>query len=118
MHKKDALGRYGEELAARFLAKQGWTILDRNWRCSTGELDIVAERDRILVICEVKARRSLRFGSPLEAVTPEKLQRLRRLAGAWIAAHPQHRETVRIDVIAVLVDDAGMTQLQHIEGVC
>ena len=117
MHKKDALGRYGEELAARFLAKQGWTILDRNWRCSTGELDIVAERDRILVICEVKARRSLRFGSPLEAVTPEKLQRLRRLAGAWIASHPQHSETVRIDVISVLVDDAGMTRLQHIEGV-
>lgn len=117
MHKKDALGRYGEELAARFLVKQGWTVVDRNWRCSAGELDIVAERSGVLVICEVKARRSLRFGSPLEAVTPQKLQRLRRLAGMWLASHPQHPNTVRIDVISVLVDDAGMTRLQHVEGV-
>lgn len=118
MHKKDALGKYGEELAARFLAKQGWTILERNWRCSAGELDIVASKDRVLVICEVKTRRSTRFGSPLEAVTPQKLQRLRRLAGIWIASHTEHPNTIRIDVVSVLVDDAGMTRVQHIEGVC
>jgi len=118
MHKKDALGRYGEELAARFLTRQGWKILDRNWRCSAGELDIVASRGQVLAICEVKTRRSLRFGSPLEAVTPQKVQRLRRLAGLWIAEHAQHAEAVRIDAVSVLIDDAGMTRVQHIEGVC
>lgn len=117
MHKKDALGRYGEELAARFLMTRGWKILDRNWRSSAGELDIVATRDQVLVICEVKTRRSMRFGSPLEAVTPQKLQRLRRLAGMWIAEHSEHAGSIRIDVISVLVDDAGLTRVQHVEGV-
>lgn len=117
MHKKDALGRYGEELAARFLAKAGWQIVERNWRCDSGELDIVALRNGVVAVCEVKTRRSMRFGGPLEAVTPAKVQRLRRLAGMWMAAQATHPGTLRIDVIAVLVDDAGMTRLQHIEGV-
>lgn len=118
MHKKDALGRYGEELAARFLVKSGWTIHDRNWRCSAGEVDIVASRNGVLAICEVKTRRSMRFGSPLEAVTTQKLQRLRRLAGIWMASHTEHPRNLRIDVISVLVDDAGMTRVLHVEGVC
>lgn len=118
MHKKDALGKYGEELAARFLAKTGWRVVDRNWRCGAGELDIVAQRGAVLAVCEVKTRRSMRFGGPLEAVTPEKVQRLRRLAGMWMASHSEHAGSVRIDVIAVLVDDAGMTRVQHVEGVC
>lgn len=118
MHTKDALGRYGEELAARFLTRNGWEVVDRNWRCSSGELDIVARRNGVLAICEVKTRRSTRFGSPLEAVTPQKLLRLRRLAGQWLAMHAHSSSTVRIDVVSVLVDDAGLTQVQHIEGVC
>ena len=118
MHKKDALGRYGEALAARFLTNSGWTILDRNWRRSAGELDIVAARGDVLAVCEVKTRRSTRFGSPAEAVTPEKLARLRRLAQAWLHESDTHAPHIRIDVIAVLVDDAGMTRVQHIEGVC
>ena len=118
MHKKDALGRYGEALAARFLTQHGWSLLDRNWRCAAGELDIVAERAGIVAVCEVKTRRSLRFGSPLEAVTGEKAQRLRRLAAQWLASKGTTRADVRIDVISVLVDDAGFTHVQHIEGVC
>ena len=118
MHTKDALGKYGEELAARFLTRSGWEVLDRNWRCDAGELDIVARRDGVLAICEVKTRRSMRFGSPLEAVTPQKLMRLRRLAGQWLAAHDFGSTVVRIDVVSVLVDDAGLTQVRHIEGVC
>lgn len=118
MQKKDALGRYGEALAARFLTQHGWSLLARNWRCPAGELDIVAERDGVIAVCEVKTRRSLRFGSPLEAVTPEKAQRLRRLAAQWLATSGTARRGVRIDVISVLVDDLGGTTLQHIEGVC
>ncbi len=117
MQRKDALGRYGEELAARHLMQHGWRLLDRNWRCSAGELDIVAERGGVLAVCEVKTRRSLRFGSPLEAVTPAKLARLRRLAGQWCADHRGHAAVIRIDVVSVMVDGAGFTQVQHIEGV-
>ena len=118
MHRKDALGRYGEELATRFLGNNGWSVLDRNWRCTAGEIDIVAMRDGVLAVCEVKTRRSMRFGSPLEAVTPQKVARLRGLAAQWLAAHATHCSVVRVDVVAVLVDDAGMTTVQHVEGVC
>ncbi len=117
MQKKDALGRYGEELATRHLMTHGWQVLDRNWRCAAGELDIVAERAGVLAVCEVKTRRSLRYGSPLEAVTPAKVGRLRRLAGLWCAEHRPRGAVLRIDVVSVLVDDAGLTQVQHVEGV-
>lgn len=117
MHKKDALGQYGEAVAARYLERHGWTVLGRNWRCDIGELDVIAQRDDVIAICEVKTRRSTRFGTPLEAVTPEKLKRLRRLAGRWLAQHRAFAPSVRIDVITVLVDDAGLSQVQHIEAI-
>lgn len=117
MHKKDALGQYGEAVAARYLERNGWMVLGRNWRCDIGELDVIAQRDDVIAICEVKTRRSTRFGTPLEAVTPDKLKRLRRLAGRWLAQHRAYASTVRIDVITVLVDDAGLSQVQHIEAV-
>lgn len=118
MHKKDALGRYGEELAVRHLRRNGWQVLERNWRCSIGEIDIIAVRGSVLAVCEVKTRRSSRFGSPLEAVTPEKAQRLRRLAAQWVAMARPQSARLRVDVVSVLVDDAGHTHVQHVEGVC
>ena len=117
MQRNKVLGSYGEEVASKYLQQHGWEILDRNWRCTTGEIDIVATRGNILAVCEVKTRRSSRFGSPIEAVTPEKYLRLRRLAGQWLHVHEAHRGAVRIDIIAVMVDDAGMTHVQHIEAV-
>ena len=83
----NAVGAYGERLAARYLVESGMQILDRNWRCDQGEIDIVAMDDTCLVIVEVKTRRSLAFGSPVEAVTAVKAARLRRLAGCWMADH-------------------------------
>lgn len=117
MHKKDALGQYGEAVAARYLERHGWVILGRNWRCQAGEIDVIAERNGVVAICEVKTRRSSRFGSPLEAVTTTKAKRLRRLAGAWLGQHKGYAEAVRVDVITVLVDDAGQSQVQHVEAV-
>lgn len=76
------LGRYGEDVAVRHLHDQGLVILERNWRCRAGEIDIVARHGDVLVFCEVKTRRSDRFGSPVEAVTPRKLARMRVLAAA------------------------------------
>jgi putative endonuclease len=117
MAQKDALGRYGEAVAVRYLERNGWVILDRNWRSVSGELDVIAEYRGVIAICEVKTRRSTRFGTPLEAVTPTKLRRMRKLAGQWLAQHQSHATTVRLDIITVLVDDAGESQIRHIEAV-
>ena len=80
--RNQALGAYGEAVAARHLAEQGMALLDRNWRCDEGELDLVLRDGDALVVCEVKTRTSLEHGSPHEAVTPEKLSRLVRLGVA------------------------------------
>jgi putative endonuclease len=98
---RQALGARGERLAARWYVEHGYEILDRNWRCSQGELDLVLARDRQVVFCEVKTRTSDAFGSPAEAVTPAKQHRLRRLAAAWIEATSERPVRVRFDVAAV-----------------
>jgi putative endonuclease len=117
VNAKDVLGRQGEELAARFLADGGLMILERNWRCKDGEIDIVAVDRRTLVICEVKTRSGLGFGSPLEAVTPQKARRLRKLAVLWINAHGLVFEAIRIDVIGVLRASSGEFSIEHVPGV-
>jgi len=111
---KDVLGRLGEDLAARHLSEQGFTILERNWRCSTGEIDIVALDGDVLIICEVKTRSSLRFGSPLEAVTADKAARLQRLGYAWMREHDVHAAEVRFDVVAIVRSaGSGTTLIEH-----
>jgi putative endonuclease len=118
MRAKDAVGRYGENVAARHLEGRGWRVVDRNWGGRAGELDVVALADDVLVVVEVKTRRGTAYGHPAEAVTPVKLRRLRRLTGEWIAAHPDARfRSVRIDVVAVVVPHAGAALLEHLEGV-
>ena len=85
MRAKDGLGRYGEDVAARHLVEQGIIVLDRNWRCELGEIDIVGRDGDVLVVCEVKTRSGTSFGTPLEAVTRTKAARLRRLAASGTA---------------------------------
>lgn len=114
---KDGLGRYGEELAAIHLVGDGLRLLARNWRCAQGELDIVAADGATLVVCEVKTRTSDRFGRPVEAVTPAKAARLRRLAAAWLAAAGGGYETVRFDVVGVLRPRTGAAVVEHLRGV-
>jgi putative endonuclease len=115
-----AVGAYGEQLAARYLVESGMQILDRNWRCDQGEIDIVAMDDTCLVIVEVKTRRSLAFGSPVEAVTAVKAARLRRLACCWLAGNRSLVDSVadvRIDVIGVLRLASGPAQIEHLVAV-
>ncbi|MGL5853418.1 MAG: YraN family protein [Phycicoccus sp.] len=92
-------------------------MLDRNWRCEHGEIDIVAADAACLVVCEVKARSSTGYGSPVEAVTTAKALRLRRLAAAWLAGHDVHRDQVRIDVIGVLCRPGRPPVVRHVVGV-
>jgi len=114
---KDELGRAGEQVAAEYLERAGLRILDRNWRCADGEIDIVAAERRVLVVCEVKTRSDVRFGTPLEAISRNKRTRLRRLAAQWLAAHGVLFDEVRIDVIGLIKDKAGEFQIEHVRGV-
>lgn len=118
MRAKDILGRRGEEAAARHLAALGWRILDRNWRCGEGELDIVAFDGAEVVVCEVKTRSSTDYGTPVEAVTPAKAARLRRLADRWLIAKAVRGAAVRIDVIGLVADGPGRFTIDHLRGVC
>ncbi|HET7531937.1 MAG TPA: YraN family protein [Nocardioidaceae bacterium] len=115
--QRSALGAYGEALAARHLTEQGMVVLDRNWRCDLGEVDLVLRDGRVLVVCEVKTRSSLAFGTPIEAVTEQKAARLRRLAARWLADHEVHPDEVRIDIVGVLVPPSGPVEVDHVRGV-
>ena len=117
MRAKDELGKSGEQAAAQYLTTQGLRILDRNWRSADGEIDIVAAERQVLVVCEVKARTSVRYGSPLEAVGRAKRARLRRLAVQWLNAHGIRFDQVRIDVIGLVYEGTGGFTIEHIRGV-
>ncbi len=99
--RRQAIGAAAESAVATWYEQRGWTVLARNWRCRTGELDLVVRRERLVVFCEVKARSSDAFGAPVEAVGRDKQARLRRLVGLFLQAHPQPGCDVRIDVAAV-----------------
>ncbi|MFB9378129.1 YraN family protein [Kineococcus gynurae] len=118
MAAKDTVGRYGENVAVARLSEAGMTVLDRNWRCAGGEIDVVARDGDTLVVCEVKTRRSTSAGTALEAVTPHKLDRLQRLAEQWLAAHPGVGTVpVRFDVVAVTPARSGAARVEHLRGV-
>ncbi|MEO8106528.1 MAG: YraN family protein [Actinomycetes bacterium] len=115
MRAKDVRGRLGEDLAAAHLIAQGLIVLDRNWRCAVGEVDIVAREGDALVICEVKTRSSRRFGSPLEAVTPSKAARLKRLAACWVRAHHVRPQQIRIDLVGIVLGHSE-PEIEHVRG--
>ena len=117
MRAKDVLGRHGEDLAAGYLESLGMQVVDRNWRCPEGEIDIVALDGDALVIAEVKTRKSLAYGHPFEAVGADKLARLHRLASAWCRAQGLRMPPCRVDVIAVLDDGVGEPAVEHLKGV-
>ena len=114
--RNEALGRYGEELAARHLTGLGMALLDRNWRCREGEIDLVLRDGDALVVCEVKTRTDDSHGSPHEAVTPAKLDRLLRLGERWAEAHGVRPPETRVDLVAVLRPPRGRSVLDHVRG--
>jgi putative endonuclease len=113
------IGALGEALAVEHLTSLGLQILDRNWRCRYGELDIIAAdtATRAAVFVEVKARTSDQFGGVEQAVTPEKVRRLRRLAGLWLAGNDGGWAAVRIDVIGVRIGRQRQPEITHVQGV-
>lgn len=117
MRSKDALGRFGEDLAAARLTEAGLRVLARNWRCPTGEIDIVARDGDCLVICEVKTRRTNKYGTPAEAVGQRKVRRLRELALHWLDAQEIYVPEIRFDVVSVIVPPEGRPVVEHMVGV-
>lgn len=118
---KQEVGGRGEDLAVAELERQGMEIVARNWRCRTGEIDIVAV-DRqggrpTLVFVEVKCRTGLGFGHPLEAITWAKIRRLRQLAAEWMSIHPTGPAGVRIDAVGVLMVPGRAPELTHVRAV-
>lgn len=111
------LGRYGEDLAARYLRDLGYEVVERNWRCEHGEVDLVARDGDCLVVCEVKTRRGTGFGHPVEAVTLRKALRLRRLAAAYVRERRLRPGDLRIDVVGVLCRPGSPAEVRHVVGV-
>ncbi|CAA9379963.1 YraN family protein [uncultured Nocardioides sp.] len=115
--RNGALGAYGETLAARHLVAGGMVLLDRNWRCAGGEVDLLLRDGDVLVACEVKTRSSLACGTPHEAVDAGKVARLRRVAEQWVAAQSASPHDIRVDLVAVLRPPRGPSVLEHVAGV-
>ena len=112
------LGRRGEQLAVDHLEARGMAVVERNWRCRLGEIDIVARDGGDLVFIEVKTRSNGDYGHPFEAITPIKLARLRRLAIAWCESSEASAARIRIDAVAVLVPAESPALIEHLEGIC
>lgn len=107
------LGERGEDAAASYLERSGMTVVERNWRCAVGEIDIVALDEETLVLCEVKTRRNTSKGTPEDAVTPAKQRRYARLAAAYIQHAGIEEPLVRFDVVSLLVISDDRALLRH-----
>ena len=118
---KQQIGVRGEDLACVELERQGMRVLERNWRCRLGEIDIVAAEAGgngvTLVFCEVKCRSGLGFGHPLEAITFAKMRTLRQLAAIWMREHRIKTSTIRLDAIGVVLVPGQEPSLTHVRAV-
>ncbi|NJP65543.1 YraN family protein [Streptomyces spiramenti] len=133
MNRRRALGNYGEQVAARLLSESGMTVIERNWRCRSGEIDIVAREagstrgsragSATLVVCEVKTRTAGGPQHPMAGLGPRQLDRLRLLAEQWLADRWLPRfggppeGGVRIDLVGVLLPRRGPAVVEHARGV-
>jgi putative endonuclease len=114
---KIVLGQWGEDLAAKHLERSGYELLARNWRCKSGEIDIVCKAGGVVVFVEVKTRSGTGFGEPASAVTPVKARRLKGLAAQWLAqTRPKGWCDVRFDVISVVRRPGVTPEVVHLEG--
>lgn len=111
-----SVGKLGEEIATAFLTARGYRILERNFRCKGGEVDIITRDpgDKSLIFLEVKARRGLSYGVPQLAVTPFKQRQISKAALTWLSQNRLHDTNARFDVIAILLAGNGQHEIEHI----
>lgn len=116
MAQKQIVGKYGEVLAANYLIDRGYQIIETNWRCALGEIDLVAVHHGRYIFVEVKTRNGTGFGHPFEAITANKVSRMRKLVAQWCIAHHKEGVNVRLDAIAVLIT-SGRVAVEHLKQV-
>jgi putative endonuclease len=109
--------RLGEEIAAKFLTKKGYQIIDRNFRKGYGEIDIVAIHDNILVFIEVKTRTTSLYGGAIEAISYLKLKKLTRTCEYYKILHPKLPQALRIDAILIDLENGKVKNINHIENI-
>jgi putative endonuclease len=115
--KRRATGIMGEKLAGEFLGRNGYDIIETNYRCPGGEIDIVARQQDTLVFIEVRTKTSRQFGGPEESITPAKMERLRTVAAHYCQNHNDLPEARRIDVVAIQMNPNGqVTRIELIEN--
>ena len=112
---RQKLGRWGEQLAAQYLESHGYKVLDRNWRCRRGEIDLVAKEGDVLVFVEVKTRRGRDYGTPEEALTRYKVKRLLELGQRYMLERDLEDVEWRVDLVAVELDRQGnLLRFEHV----
>jgi putative endonuclease len=116
MTPKQFIGKYGEDLSAKYLQDRGYQIIERNWRCNFGEIDLIAKDNNRIVFVEVKTRNGSGYGHPFEAITALKVSRMRKLAAQWCAENKSAGSKVRMDAIAVLIHN-GKVAIEHLKQV-
>lgn len=116
MRIPDPLARNGEEIAAKYLQKLGYKIIDRNFRARNTEIDIVAVYNNVLIFIEVKTRTSNKFGTPLEQITYFKLKSLVKAAQHYKLTHPKLPDLLRIDAVSVQFD-SNEPKVEHIQNI-
>ncbi|OYX26323.1 MAG: endonuclease [Flavobacteriales bacterium 32-35-8] len=114
MAQHNELGTKGEELAVDFLIKNGYDILDRNYRFDKAEVDIIAQKDTILAIIEVKTRSTIDFGNPQDFVKPKQIQRLVKAVDEYVIINELDVE-VRFDIIAI-IKEGNSFKIEHLEN--
>jgi putative endonuclease len=113
-HKNQALGKLGEAIAVKYLQQCKYTIVEQNFRCKCGELDIVARDGNVTVFIEVKTRKNLTYGLPQLAVTPFKQRQISKAGLLYMAQKKIHGTNARFDVIAILLGYNEVPQIEHI----
>jgi putative endonuclease len=111
----DELGELGERIAARWLERGGWRILARRFRSGRRDIDLVVQRDELIVFVEVKARTGIEFGDPVEAVNHRKQRELAKSARTWVDRHGRSGESYRFDVMGILLQE-GRVLVRHVVG--
>jgi putative endonuclease len=115
-HDRIVLGARGEQQAARYLTRKGYTVLEHSFRTRAGEIDLIAEKDGTIVFIEVKTRLSARFGLPMESVTSWKRQKIIRTALLYLQKRNLLNRKCRFDVVSIAADSAGKSEIRHIES--
>lgn len=110
-----SFGNVGEEMAVKYLRKKGYKILERNFRCKIGEIDIIAEKDNVICFVEVKSRHSEKYGRPAESITDYKKRHITRTAEYYLLLKKYEDRDAQIDVIEILIN-LGNTLINHIEN--